>query len=196
MSTLDLLDDSFPHGTPDGYRQGCRSAACPAVIPCRTVHSRYSGDYSFARLIDAGVPLAEILERDAAERANARQGDRAAAREARRAADTPAKRTPSRKAPPTPRAKRKPAPGRDVDEYQRALEQRSDEQRPLADRAPPAAGGARPHHRAARGGDDRHGSRPVPRRRDRASPAAGHPATCSSSRRARGTRRAAPFPAD
>ncbi len=127
MSTLDLLDDSFPHGTPDGYRQGCRSAACPAVIPCRTVHSRYSGDYSFARLIDAGVPLAEILERDAAERANARQGDRAAAREARRAADTPAKRTPSRKAPPTPRAKRKPAPGRDVDEYQRALEQRSDE---------------------------------------------------------------------
>ena len=70
MSTLDLLDDSFPHGTPDGYRQGCRSAACPAVIPCRTVHSRYSGDYSFARLIDAGVPLAEILERDAAERAD------------------------------------------------------------------------------------------------------------------------------
>ena len=56
MSTLDLLDDSFPHGTPDGYRRGCRTAACPALIPCRTVHTRYAGDFSFAKLIDAGTP--------------------------------------------------------------------------------------------------------------------------------------------
>ena len=68
MSTLDLLDDSFPHGTPNGYRRGCRTAACPALIPCRTVHTRYVGDFSFARLFDAGTPLTETLERDAAAR--------------------------------------------------------------------------------------------------------------------------------
>lgn len=86
MSTLDLLDDSFPHGTPDGYRRGCRTAACPALIPCRTVHTRYAGDFSFAKLIDAGTPLAEILERDAAARDQSRQRDKIAAREERRAA--------------------------------------------------------------------------------------------------------------
>ena len=84
MSTLDLLDDSFPHGTPDGYRRGCRTAACPALIPCRTIHTRYAGDFSFAKLIDAGTPLAEILERDAAARDQSRQRDKIAAREERR----------------------------------------------------------------------------------------------------------------
>lgn len=79
MSTLDLLDDSFPHGTPDGYRRGCRTIACPAAIPCRTVHTRYAGDYTFAKRLDNGIPLAEILELDNAAKAQARQRDRAAA---------------------------------------------------------------------------------------------------------------------
>lgn len=81
MSTLDLFNDTFPHGTPDGYRQGCRTIACPALIPCRTVHTRYSGDYTFARMIDAGTPLSEILERDAAAKEGIQQRDRAAARQ-------------------------------------------------------------------------------------------------------------------
>lgn len=86
MSTLDLFDDSFPHGTPDGYRRGCKTIACPALIPCRTVHTRYSGDYTFARMIDAGMPLSEILEQDAAAKEGIHQRDRAAARQQQRAA--------------------------------------------------------------------------------------------------------------
>jgi hypothetical protein len=89
MSTLDLLTDTFPHGTPDGYRLGCRTAACPAVLPCRAVHTRYCGDFTFAKLIDAGVPLSEILERDAAAKEGIRQRDKIAAREERRAAAHP-----------------------------------------------------------------------------------------------------------
>ena len=100
MSTLDLLTDTFPHGTPDGYRLGCRTAACPAVLPCRTVHSRYCGDFTFAKLIDAGVPLPEILEREAAENEGIRQRDKIAAREERRAAD------------PTPGTSGSPRPSR------------------------------------------------------------------------------------
>ena len=115
MSTLDILSDGFPHGTPDGFRQGCRSSACPAVIPCRTVHTRYSGDFTFAKLINAGVPLTEILERDAASRAGARDRDNAAAREARRAetAATRPKRTPKQPRPPREKAPRTAAPARD-----------------------------------------------------------------------------------
>lgn len=109
MSTLDLLDDSFPHGTPNGYRRGCRTAACPALIPCRTVHTRYVGDFSFARLFDAGTPLAEILERDAAARDEARQSDKMAAREEHDAAADAAR---PRRAKPTStsRAKRAASP--------------------------------------------------------------------------------------
>ncbi|OIJ29370.1 hypothetical protein [Microbacterium sp. LCT-H2] len=89
MSTLDLLTDTFPHGTPDGYRLGCRTIACPAALPCRDVHTRYCGDFAFAKLIDAGVPLPEILERDAAAKEGIRQRDKIAAREERRAAAHP-----------------------------------------------------------------------------------------------------------
>jgi len=89
MSTLDLLTDTFPHGTPDGYRLGCRTIACPAALPCRDVHTRYCGDFAFAKLIDAGVPLPEILERDAASKEGIRQRDKIAAREERRAAAHP-----------------------------------------------------------------------------------------------------------
>lgn len=35
MKTIDIIDDSF-HGTPRGYADGCRGAACPAVISCGT----------------------------------------------------------------------------------------------------------------------------------------------------------------
>ena len=35
MKTIDIIDDSF-HGTPRGYGDGCRGAACPAVISCGT----------------------------------------------------------------------------------------------------------------------------------------------------------------
>lgn len=64
--TLDILE-TIPHGTPAGYRQGCRTAACPAPLACRDVYRRYSGDLSFKRALDAGEPLADILAREAEE---------------------------------------------------------------------------------------------------------------------------------
>lgn len=114
MSAFDLLDDTFPHGTPEGFRAGCRGSVCPAPLSCRAVNTRYSGDFTFRRLIDSGMPLKEILERDAAERAGIRERDRAAEREARRAA-APAPiprakpRTTRPKPPPRPRATPRPA---------------------------------------------------------------------------------------
>jgi len=89
MKTIDIIDDSFPHGTPRGYADGCRSAACPAVISCRDVHRRYSGDWGFRKLVDAGLSLEEILAKEAADKAAARERARAAAARARGARRPP-----------------------------------------------------------------------------------------------------------
>jgi hypothetical protein len=86
MRTADLISDTFPHGTVDGNRAGCRTSACPAPLPCRDVARRYAGDYGFRRLVDAGVPLADIVAQEDAERGNVEQRDRAANRAAQRAA--------------------------------------------------------------------------------------------------------------
>lgn len=78
MHTIDIIGDQFPHGTPRGFTEGCRGAACPALISCRDIHTRYAGDWSFKRLIDAGTPLEEIIARERAERDGVRERDRAA----------------------------------------------------------------------------------------------------------------------
>lgn len=59
MGTTDkLFAPGFPHGTPDGWQQGCRGAACPnhgTDLPtCREAHRRYVGDYQYRRAVDAG----------------------------------------------------------------------------------------------------------------------------------------------
>jgi hypothetical protein len=108
MHAADMLEDSFPHGTPDGYANGCRGAHCPSVMSCRDVYSRYKGDWGFKRAIDAGTPLEEILRREAAAREGVEARDRAAAR-AERA--KPAK-TPKPKTTPRPK-KERPAPAAD-----------------------------------------------------------------------------------
>lgn len=111
MRTADLISDTVPHGIPDGHRAGCRTSACPAALPCRDVYRRYAGDYSFRRLFDAGVPLADIVAADDAAREDVAKRDRAANRAARkRTAQVPAPATtrPTRAAPaPKPAA---PAP--------------------------------------------------------------------------------------
>lgn len=84
-TTLDLYDPAFPHGTVDGYRSGCRGSQCGALIACRDVYRRYQGDFSFRRLVDAGMTAAEIIARDDAERTAAIERDREANRAARRA---------------------------------------------------------------------------------------------------------------
>jgi hypothetical protein len=111
MGAADRLEDGFPHGTVNGYRGGCRDANCPAPLPCRDVYRRYSGDYSFKRLVDAGVPLEEILRRDEEDRAGAEQRDKAAARAARKGTPAPRPKAPAKpKAERPAAAARKPAP--------------------------------------------------------------------------------------
>lgn len=66
MSTMEQLE-KVEHGTLGGFRDGCRGgAACPAVLSCRDVHTRWVGDYSFRRRVNAGVPVAVILADEAA----------------------------------------------------------------------------------------------------------------------------------
>jgi hypothetical protein len=62
MSADILTDGEHPHGTIEGFQRGCRSAACPAPVSCRTVHTRYTGDYGFRKKFDAGMTPAEIIE--------------------------------------------------------------------------------------------------------------------------------------
>ena len=85
MHTIEIIGDQFPHGTPRGFTEGCRGAACPALISCRDIHTRYAGDWSFKRLIDAGTPIEEIIARENAERDGVRERDRAATRADRHA---------------------------------------------------------------------------------------------------------------
>lgn len=80
MSAFDQLDDSFPHGSVDGHRAGCRGRICPAPVSCADVYRRYCGDYSFRRRIDAGVTAAEIFESEREEREGVAARDRAAQR--------------------------------------------------------------------------------------------------------------------
>lgn len=86
MRTAELIGDQFPHGTVDGHRGGCRTSACPAPMACRDVYRRYAGDFSFRRLLDAGVPLADIVAQETAAREVSALGDRAANRAARKRA--------------------------------------------------------------------------------------------------------------
>lgn len=90
MIAAALFDTEFPHGTVQGFNDGCRGSQCPAPVECRTVHMRYSGDYSFRKRIDAGMLVSEIVELEAAEVAEgvalvaaARRAEREAERVAR-----------------------------------------------------------------------------------------------------------------
>lgn len=77
--TADILfSTSFPHGTRDGYHAGCRGSRCPAAIACRDVHRRYAGDYAFARMIDDGMTLEQIVTAEQEAAAEARAAERAA----------------------------------------------------------------------------------------------------------------------
>lgn len=81
--TADIITDAtYPHGTPEGYTNGCRGSHCPAKIACRNVHLRYSGDYAFRKLIDTGITATQIIEREEAEA----EAERIRAQEAAQAA--------------------------------------------------------------------------------------------------------------
>lgn len=84
MSADILTSASFPHGTPDGFRNGCHGSHCPAPIACRDVHRRYAGDYTFRTQVDAGMTLTQILDAEQTAREAVITARREAIREAAR----------------------------------------------------------------------------------------------------------------
>ena len=65
MSAADRLEDGFPHGTKDGYEQGCKGV-CPAGeefgLSCRKAKSLAAGDYQYQKLARRGASPAEIAD--------------------------------------------------------------------------------------------------------------------------------------
>lgn len=65
MSSADLLEDGFPHSTPDGYRAGCQGHVCPGVvdngISCADAFARFNGDYGYRKKVEAGMSPKEII---------------------------------------------------------------------------------------------------------------------------------------
>ena len=78
MSTADMLEDTFPHGTMKGYRQGCKTGHCPAPITCSQVRTRYASDYGFRKRVDAGWTVAELAAWDAEQAAAVVEAEKAA----------------------------------------------------------------------------------------------------------------------
>ncbi len=60
MSAADLFEDGFPHGTPAGYAEGCKSGACPGRtdfgMSCRMAWQAERSDRRYRRLADEGAP--------------------------------------------------------------------------------------------------------------------------------------------
>lgn len=126
MSAADQLEDTFPHGSLEGYHRGCKGSRCAGLISCRDVYRRYAGDFGFKRAIDAGTPLEEIIRQDQGRLESIRQRDRVAARQqdqatapasartktpsTQRATKNPQRATRAPRPAPTARPARKPAP--------------------------------------------------------------------------------------
>lgn len=64
MGVADRLEDSFPHGTRQGYDRGCRGGFCPAGeehgLSCRRARSLAAGDYRYQKLAKSGATPAAI----------------------------------------------------------------------------------------------------------------------------------------
>lgn len=63
MSSADLFEDGFPHGTARGYELGCRGSACPAKVEfgqsCREANIRVASDWGYRKRVQAGAPVEE-----------------------------------------------------------------------------------------------------------------------------------------
>lgn len=66
MSGADRLEDGFPHGTPDGFKAGCRGGWCPAGndhgLSCKRAKQLAAGDYRYQRLVKAGLSPFEVAQ--------------------------------------------------------------------------------------------------------------------------------------
>lgn len=62
-----ITDTTYPHGTVEGFENGCTTGHCPGEVSCKTVFTRYMGDWAFRRQINEGVTPAEIIAKEALE---------------------------------------------------------------------------------------------------------------------------------
>lgn len=67
MSAADRLEDGFPHGTPAGYEQGCRSnGACPSKREtgqsCKDANVRAARDSTYRALVRSGAPVSVLAQ--------------------------------------------------------------------------------------------------------------------------------------
>lgn len=63
-AAADRLEDSFPHGTREGFDAGCRGGGCPAAaehgLSCQRAKSLAAGDYQYQKLVRGGATPAAI----------------------------------------------------------------------------------------------------------------------------------------
>lgn len=65
-----ITNTTYPHGTVEGFENGCTTGHCPSKVSCKTVFTRFKGDFAFNRQMKAGITPAEIV---ATEEAQARE---------------------------------------------------------------------------------------------------------------------------
>lgn len=76
-----ITDLAYPHGTVEGFQNGCTTNHCPSDVTCKTYHTRINGDYAFRRQIESGMTAIEIVtleHKQAQEAAHAAQEARRA----------------------------------------------------------------------------------------------------------------------
>lgn len=63
-AAADRLEDSFPHGTPKGYDDGCRGAVCPGAdlygLSCKRAKQLAASDYGYQKLAKRGLTPGEV----------------------------------------------------------------------------------------------------------------------------------------
>ena len=66
MSGADLWEDNYPHGTVEGYNNGCKGGSCPAGVEyglsCKTAKAKSHGDFQYQKLAKTGASVPEIAE--------------------------------------------------------------------------------------------------------------------------------------
>ena len=66
MSGADRLEDGFPHGTREGYDQGCKGGWCPAGeehgLSCSRARQLAAGDYRYQKLARQGLTPGAIAD--------------------------------------------------------------------------------------------------------------------------------------
>ncbi|MBT2485792.1 MULTISPECIES: hypothetical protein [unclassified Microbacterium] len=83
-----ITDTTFPHGTTQGFEQGCTTGHCPSDVSCKTVFTRFHGDYAFWKQINAGKTPMEYVAEERKQAQETADADLRAKRDARASQST------------------------------------------------------------------------------------------------------------